>query len=441
MVSAPPPSPRVYFQTLGCAKNEADSRALGRRISAVGIPVVGDPSEATHIVVNTCGFIQEAKEESIEAILSVCADNPGKRVLVMGCLVERYRDELSKGIPEVSGWFGVIGEEMAGLLVGGLTPGTGRTRTTTANASGRGKSYAYLKISDGCDEGCAFCAIPGFKGGYESVPTAEILDEADACLSEGARELVLVGQETSRWQSDGLELKGLIDRLSEDQRVKRLRVMYLQPARLDDSFLEFMAGHSKLCRYVDVPFQHAHDEMLRRMGRRGDAATYRALLGRARSLMPDVALRSTFIVGFPGERREHFEALMDFVRDAKFDYGGAFVYSPEEGTVAVALRPRIGRSVALERLNLLSEAILDGGVSQRARLVDTELEVMIDSVGDEEMIEGADAIGRTCGQAPEVDGVTYVRGALCRCVAPGDIVRVRISEVIGCDLVGEIRAS
>lgn len=402
--------------------------------------MAGDPSEATHVVVNTCGFIQDAKEESLEAILRVCADNPGKRVLVMGCLVERYRDELARGIPEVSDWFGVIGEDMTRKLLGVVVGETGTRQKAVFSATGV-RSYAYLKISDGCDGGCTFCAIPGFKGAYESVPTAEILREADACLSEGARELVLVGQETSRWRSDGLDLKDLIDRLGEDRRVKRIRVMYLQHARVDDQFLEFMAGQGKLCRYVDVPFQHSHEEILRRMGRRGDAVSYRGLLGRVRSLMPDVALRSTFIVGFPGERQEHFEALMEFVRDARFDYGGAFVYSPEGGTAAAALRPVVRREVALRRLNLLNDAILEGGQFQRARLVDTELEVMIDSVGEDEMVEGAGAIGRTSGQAPEVDGVTYIRGDPSYCLMPGDVVRVKISEVIGCDLVGEICAS
>jgi len=440
MVSAPP-NARVYFQTLGCPKNEADSRALERRLAAVGVPVVSDPSEATDIVVNTCGFIREAKEESIDAILTACADHPGKRITVVGCLVERYREELARGIPEVSGWFGVVGEDMAKRLAENVVTGTGQAETAATFPVGMAKSYAYLKISDGCDEGCTFCAIPGFKGAYESVPLAEILGEADACLSEGARELVLVGQETSRWQSGGLDLKDLIDRLSEDHRVKRVKVLYLQPARIDDSFLEFMAGQGKLCRYVDVPFQHSHEEILRRMGRRGDEVSYRALLAKVRSLMPDVTLRSTFIVGFPGERREHFDALLHFVRDARFDYGGAFLYSPEEGTVAAGLRPGVGRAVALKRLNLLSEAILEGGQSQRAQLVGTELEVMIDSVGDEEMIEGAGAVGRTNGQAPEVDGVTYVKGDLSAGLQPGDVVRVRISDVMGCDLIGEICAS
>ena len=224
------------------------------------------------------------------------------------------------------------------------------------------KSYAYLKISDGCDEGCTFCAIPGFKGPYRSVPTAEILREADACLAEGARELVLVGQDTTRWRSEGLDLRGLIDLLGADARVRWIRVMYLQPARLGEPFLQFMAGHAKLCRYLDVPFQHSHEEILRQAwGEEGTGPRILAFYERARELMPTVALRSTFIVGFPGETEEHFEHLMAFVKSARFDYGGAFVYSPEEGTEAASLRPVVKKGLAQRRLNLLNEAMLQSG--------------------------------------------------------------------------------
>jgi ribosomal protein S12 methylthiotransferase len=403
--------------------------------------VTEDPADCTHIVVNTCGFIQDAKAESIEAILSLCALHPRKQVLVMGCLVERYREELARGIPEVTGWFGAVGEGAARELVQLVARGEPRTELAQTIRASETKSYAYLKISDGCDEGCTFCAIPGFKGPYQSAPTAEILREADACLSEGARELVLVGQDTTRWCSEGLDLRGLIDLLASDDRVRWIRVMYLQPSRVGDPFLEFMEGHAKLCHYLDVPFQHSHQEMLRSMGRRGDGASYLALLERARTLMPDVTLRSTFIVGFPGETEEYFDHLMDFVKIARFDYGGAFVYSPEEGTVAAGLRPVVRRGVAQRRLNLLNETILEGGESERSGLLGAELEVMIDSVGGEDLVEDTEATGRIQGQAPEVDGVTYVRGRLDPALVPGDLVKVSICDVMGCDLIGEVCAS
>jgi ribosomal protein S12 methylthiotransferase len=441
MSSVSEPKAQVYFQTLGCPKNEADSRSLMRRLAGMGVPVVEDADECTHVLLNTCGFIRAAKEESIEAILSACADHPGKKIMVMGCLVERYREELAEGIPEVAAWFGLLGEDLAAEIAQGVTGGGTISAATPAGLGAGPRSYAYLKVSDGCDEDCTFCSIPGIKGTYASVPVADIVREAEACLAEGARELVLVGQDTTRWRSDGLDLRGLIDLLASDERVLWIRVMYLQPARVSEPFLDFMAGHGKLCRYLDIPFQHCDRQVLERMGRSGEGASYLALLERARKLMPSVAARSTFIVGFPGETEDQFQELVNFVRVAGFDYGGAFIYSPEEGTQASGLRPVVRRGLAQRRLNLLNDAILSGGEGRRSRMVGSEVEVMIDSVGGEEAEGLADAVGRIQGQAPEVDGVTYVRGVLPPHLLPGDIVRVRVSEVLGCDLVGEICAA
>jgi ribosomal protein S12 methylthiotransferase len=431
----------VHFHTMGCPKNDADSRGIGRQLVAAGLTLVEDPAEATHIVVNTCAFIREAKEESIESILDVCAQYQDKQVLVMGCLVARYSQELGRGIPEVAGWFGVAGTDVGEQLKEAILEG-GAPEGKVACVGGRNQNaYAYLKISDGCDEGCTFCAIPNFKGKYQSVATADIMGEAEACLAEGARELILVGQDTTRWSDDGLDLGGLIDLLSSDSRVRWIRVMYLQPMRIDQRFLEFMGAHGKLCRYLDVPFQHSHPEMLRRMGRWGNGDVYLDLLETARREMPDVSLRSTFIVGFPGETELHFEHLLDFADTARFDYAGGFIYSPEEGTKAAGLRPGVNRRVARRRLNLLNDLIWRTAEHEHGRMVGTELEVMIDSLEGDELIEGADAVGRTRGQAPEVDGVTFVEGPLPPGVVPGDVMKVRINAVAGCDLIGEICAA
>lgn len=442
----PDPPPRVYLLTLGCPKNEADSRAVVRSLLSAGIAVVAEPEDATHIVLNTCGFIEDAKEESIAAILDACAGYPDKQVLVMGCLVERYRRELVEGIPEVSGWFGLVGgsDEADFLrLLGGGAPGEARLGVGQGlSGSGTdGAPYAYLKISDGCDELCTFCAIPAIKGPYRSIKAAEILREADACLAEGARELVLVGQDTAVWKEGRLDLAGLVDLLAADERVRRIRVMYLQPEHVADGFLEYMAGQPKLCRYLDVPFQHSHPDILRAMGRWGDGDAYLSLLQRARRLMPDVSVRSAFIVGFPGEREEHFEYLLRFVDEAGFDYAGGFVYSPEEGTAASALRPPIRRTVARERLNRLNALLEARSEQEHQRLVGTRVEVMIDSLDDDEAYEGIAAVGRTAGQAPEVDGVTHVEGDLPEGTAPGDVLEVMVSDTLGFDLVGTCRVA
>ncbi|MBN1321033.1 MAG: 30S ribosomal protein S12 methylthiotransferase RimO [Thermoleophilia bacterium] len=424
---------------MGCPKNEADSRGTVRSLLAAGAEVVADPDEATHIVVNTCGFIQDAKEESVGAILDACARYPEKTVLGMGCLVERYREELQRGIPEVAGWFG-LPEGPGGLeLLRWL--GLGATRGPRERAASYGASYAYLKISDGCDEPCTFCAIPGIKGAYRSLGRDEILREADACLTEGARELVLVGQDTAVWSGDGLDLAGLIDLLAADQRVRRIRVLYLQPEHVTDGFLEYMAGQPRLCRYLDVPFQHSDPEVLRRMGRWGDGEAYLRLLERARGLMPDVAVRSTFIVGFPGESDAQFGHLLRFVDDAGFDYAGGFVYSPEEGTKAATLRPRVGRAVARRRLNRLSALLAERAESRHHQMAGARVEVMIDSFEQEDESGAVIAVGRTPGQAPEVDGVTYVEGGLPEGTAVGDIVTVAVNAALGYDLVATCDAA
>jgi len=405
-------------------------------LAASGIAAVGDPANATHILLNTCGFIQEAKEESIGAILDACAAYPDKQVVVMGCLVERYREELVQGIPEVGAWLGLQDSGGAdGLLrlLGPVPGGVGVPRRRLVNADA---SFAYLKISDGCDELCTFCAIPGIKGPYHAASTAQILEEADACLSEGARELVLVGQDTARWQSGDQGLSALVDLLAPDPRLRWIRIMYLQPEHLTEAFLEHMAGQPKLCRYLDLPFQHSHPEVLRRMGRAGDGDSYLDVLGRARLTVPGVALRSAFIVGFPGETEAQFQHLLEFVAEAEFDYAGGFIYSPEEGTPAARLGPRVAHRLARERLNRLNQVLAETAERAHSRYVGSVAEVIVDAIGDDEVGDDTRAIGRTRGQAPEVDGVVYVESDLPEAAGVGDVITVSIGTAVGYDFIG-----
>jgi ribosomal protein S12 methylthiotransferase len=427
-------------QTLGCPKNEADSRDLERRLLAEGVPIVPDPDQCTHILLNTCGFIEDAKEESVNAILDACAHYPDRPVLAMGCLVQRYADELAEGIPEVAGWFGLVGEQMMEGLLRALGAGTTSSHGAGGAVPRRG-SFAYLKISDGCDEPCTFCAIPEIKGSYYSVGREQILREADTCLSEGARELVLVGQDTTRWQDGDLDLCGLVGLLADDERVDWIRVMYLQPDGVTDAFLRFMAETPKLCRYLDMPFQHSHPQMLRAMARRGDGEKYLGLIEKARMLMPDVSVRSAFIVGFPGEQEEHLDHLLRFVDRAGFDNGGGFVYSPEEGTAAALLKPRVGKAQGRTRLRRLSGALVDGAERRHQQLIGSSVEVMIDEIRPQGADEDCSAVGRTRGQAPEVDGVTYLEGWLPRGASVGDVVSARVTATVGYDLVGTCDAA
>lgn len=429
-------SVRVYVHTLGCPKNEADSWRLARRLRLAGAELVSDPEEATHILVNTCGFIDAAKEESIEAILEVCDSYPQAAVIAVGCLVQRYGRELQKGIPEVASWFGVLDQlELPKLMASlGLSgqPGGFPGEKAPLNL---GRSYAYLKISDGCDEPCTFCAIPAIKGPYRAFSAREIIEEAERLVEEGARELVLVGQDTAVWKDGRVDLPKLVELLARDERVSWIRVMYLQPEHVSRSLLERLAAQPKWCRYLDIPFQHSHPVILQAMGRSGERERYLELLRAARRFMPEVAVRSTFIVGFPGEREEHFRHLLEFVEEAMFAYAGGFIYSPQEGTPAAAFRPRVRRSTAVTRLNRLSAVLADCSLRFHQGLIGSRVRVMVDSLDAEDLPEGAIAVGRTMGQAPEVDGVTYLEGRLPGKVKIGEIVEATVTEAVGYDLV------
>jgi len=411
---------------------------LARRLRTAGILPADDPERATHILINTCGFTREAKEESIAAILGAARDYPAAELLVMGCLVQRYRDELESGLPEVSGWYGL--GDTAGLvdaLRAAAASGPGLPSEQSVRTR---RSFAYVKISDGCDHGCSFCAIPGIKGPYLALPAHEIMEQARAALDEGARELVLVGQDTTIWRGEDLGLGGLLDALAADERVRWIRLMYLQPENVDDDLLTTLASNSKVVAYLDLPFQHASGRVLRRMARGGDGSSYLALLERARRVMPDVSVRTTFIVGFPGESEADVDALLEFCASAGFDHGGAFVYSPEEGTSAARLRPRVPTEVAQERLGRLSSALLSQAEQANSDRVGQTVQVMIDTLGAAEGPEGVAAVGRTARQAPEVDGVTYLEGRLPPGAGPGDLVRAVITEAYGYDLIARFEA-
>lgn len=431
----------MYLWTLGCPKNEVDSRELAHLLVNRGVAIATDAADAAVIVINTCGFIQEAKEESLEAILDAAREWPGVPVVAIGCLVERYRDDLRREIPEVSAWFGVDEREAAAEYVGNIALAAaaveGRSRVTHSGA-GMPRlpgAWGYVKVSDGCDHHCSFCAIPLIKGRYRAEPLRAVLAQAEDLLAAGARELVLIGQDTALWREGTYRLADLVERLADDTRVARVRLMYLQPEHVDERLLQVMADHPRVCRYLDMPFQHASAAVLRRMRRWGDACAYKELIQRARALMPSVSLRSTFIVGFPGERDEDFEELLDFVVETGFDHAGAFVFSPEEGTEAATLTPRVPVRTARRRLSRLSAALLDAAEARLQARVGEMVDVLVDGPAADDAPSGAVAVGRTEGQAPEVDGVSYLTGERAEAFVVGEVVRGRVVETVGYDLV------
>jgi len=381
-------------------------------------------------VVNTCGFIDAAKEESIAALLDAveAAHARGARLAAVGCLVERYHDELVREMPEVDIWCGL---DMSPLLDALATPGgeDAAARTTRAQGAPRDPRpvSAYVKISDGCDRWCSYCAIPLIKGDYEAVPVAAVVAAAQAALAAGARELVLVGQDTSRWSQPGWGgLRRLLEELSRlDPPPRWLRLLYLQPDGIDEALLEALAAYA--VPYVDVPLQHASGSVLRRMRRAGDGSSHLALLRRVRDALPGAAVRSTFIVGFPGETEADFAELEEFVNEAALAVAGVFVYDPQQGTAAAGFPNAVPRNVALDRAALLGESIEREARRYWEALIGNRVEVLVErgSRGS------SPALGRCALQAPDIDGRTEVRGRRAR---RGDMVVGTVVDSLGYDV-------
>lgn len=435
----------VYSVSLGCPKNRVDTERL---LGALGAPVrpVETMAEADVVLVNTCGFILPAVEESVRTVVEAVDEISGlaRRPLlaVAGCLVGRYGErDLAAELPEVDLWLPnqsieswpellarAVGARVAG--VGAVAPGyAGGTRLLST-----GPSYAWLKISDGCRHNCSFCTIPSIRGAHRSTPAAELEREARQLLDMGVRELILVAQDVTAWGSDADgngrgDLRPLLDRLLPLPGLDRLRLMYLYPAGLNDDLLSYLAAAgAPFVPYFDVPLQHAHPDVLGRMGR-PFARNPRAVVERIRKHFPDAALRTSIIVGFPGETDEHYAALTDFVAETRFHHLGVFAYRAEEGTPAAAMPEQVADNVKEWRRDALmevqaeiSEEIMESYVGQR-------LPVLVDAPHDE--WPGLHT-GRTWFQAPEIDGVTYVSGAG---VAPGALVEADIVEARTYDLV------
>ena len=381
------------------------------------------------LLLNTCGFIGDAKEESVNAILEAVEEKKQGRVgelVVFGCLSQRYASELPAEIPEVDAWFGA--RDLAPVLrhLGVSAPGP-----LTARYQPRPQGYAYLKISEGCDRRCSYCAIPFIRGPHRSVPMEELVAEAEGLAARGVKELILIAQDTTYY---GLDLYGrralgeLLERLSAVEGIAWIRIHYSYPADFPEDVLQAMAGNPKVCRYLDIPLQHIADGMLERMHRHVDGAWTRALIRRLRTEVPGVALRTTMIVGHPGETEEEFGQLLDFVREARFERLGAFTYSEEEGTWGAAhLKDDVPEEVKQARLDALMEVQREISLEYNRSRVGTELTVMVDDIVD------GTAVCRSQYESPDVDGEILVAGAAGK-VAVGDFVRVRVTGAEDYDL-------
>lgn len=445
MSDAPASRARVGLISLGCAKNLVDSEIMLGELRRQGHEIVSDLDEAEMVVVNTCAFIDEAKRESIDAILEVAArkgpDGGVRKLLVAGCMVNRYGPELAREIPEIDGFVGLDQLREVGTIVqiGGDAPPPAPSHLVFDHTAPRlltTRGHAYLKVAEGCDNPCTFCAIPSWRGRFRSRTIESLVAEARELEAAGITELCLIAQDTTRYGEDlGLGRHGLlrlVEALLAGTSFPWIRFLYAYPTTLDPELLRLMGSEERLCSYLDIPLQHSHPEILSAMRRGGSAERYLRLLDQARELVPGIHLRSTFIVGFPGETEEQFAHLLDFVARARFDHLGAFVFSAEEGTPAASLSDPVPKAVARRRYRQLLRAQRPIALASRRALVGRRLPLLVEGVCEESehLLQG-----RHQGMAPEIDGRILINDG----VAPaGRLVLAEITEAHPSDLVARI---
>ncbi|MFH0902992.1 MAG: 30S ribosomal protein S12 methylthiotransferase RimO [Pseudomonadota bacterium] len=448
---------RLFAVSLGCPKNRVDTEVLLGLATREGHEVVSEPATADAIVVNTCGFIADAKKESIDTILEMAgfkAKGTCSLLIVTGCLVQRHAEELAAELPEVDFFLGV---DEIGDIVDILAPSLGRihqqprlvrprVRVTASpcllvDASAPrlippGSATAFVKIAEGCDRPCAFCVIPQIRGRQRSRPIDDVVREAEALAGSGIREIILVAQDTTAYGSDSpsgaLELAKLLVRLDRARGLRWIRLLYAYPTEVTDELIDAIAGLSRVVKYLDVPLQHVDDRVLKAMRRGYSGAFARKLVDKLRARVPGLVLRTTFLVGHPGETTAAFERLRSFVAEAELDRVGVFAFSPEEGTASALLPDRIPAKVARQRSRALMR--LQQGISRRRQqlLVGRTIEVLVEGVAEESELL---LVGRSAGQAPEIDGVVYLTDGTA---APGEIVRARVTQAAEYDLVASI---
>ena len=431
--------------SLGCAKNQVDAEMLLYNLKERGFTIVNDPADADAVIVNTCGFIESAKQESIDEIIELGAlkrEGKIKAIIVTGCLAQRYQNEITKQLYEVDAAIGIgANANIADVVLDALNnkktelfPDKLDLPLNGGRVQSPPKYTAYLKVSDGCDNRCTYCAIPLIRGGFRSRTMEDVLTEARQLAGNGVRELNVIAQDTTRYGEDiygRLMLPELLKKLCEIRELHWIRVLYCYPDRVTDELIDVIAQEDKICKYIDLPLQHCNGDILRRMNRRGDLESLTALLKKLREKIPGVVIRTTFITGFPGESEEQFEELAQFADDIRFERLGCFAYSQEEDTPAADFPGQIDEDVKQNRADIIMEQQQTVMAEYCESLIGRELEVLC---------EGFDRIaecffGRSYADAPEVDGCVFFT---CGDRKPkaGEFVRVRIDDYLGCDPVG-----
>lgn len=436
---------KILFISLGCDKNLADSEEMLGLLTAGGHEITDDETQADAIVINTCCFIKDAKEESVETILEMAEykkTGSCHALIVTGCMAQRYQKEIIEEVPEVDA---VLGTTSYGDIVKALEeavagnhfeefrdidylPDTGSKRVLTT-----GGHFGYLKIAEGCDKHCTYCIIPKLRGKFRSVPMERLIAQAEDMAEQGVKELILVAQETTVYGKDLYGKKSLhilLKKLCEIKGIRWIRILYCYPEEIYDELIETIRDEKKICHYLDIPIQHASDHILKRMGRRTSKQELIDIVGKLRKEIPDIVLRTTLITGFPGETEEDHEELKEFVDEMEFDRLGVFTYSPEENTPAAEMADQVPEEVKEERRDELMELQQEISYDRGQDRIGQELLVMIEGkVADESAY-----IGRTYGDAPKVDGYIFVQtGEL---LMTGDFAKVRVTGALEYDLIG-----
>lgn len=436
---------KILFISLGCDKNLADSEEMLGLLTAGGHEITDDETQADAIVINTCCFIKDAKEESVETILEMAEykkTGSCHALIVTGCMAQRYQKEIIEEVPEVDA---VLGTTSYGDIVKALEeavagnhfeefrdidylPDTGSKRVLTT-----GGHFGYLKIAEGCDKHCTYCIIPKLRGKFRSVPMERLIAQAEDMAEQGVKELILVAQETTVYGRDLYGEKSLhilLKKLCEIRGIRWIRILYCYPEEIYDELIETIRDEKKICHYLDIPIQHASDRILKRMGRRTSKQELIDIVGKLRREIPDIVLRTTLITGFPGETEKDHEELKEFVDEMEFDRLGVFTYSPEENTLAAEMSDQVPEEVKEERRDELMELQQEISYDRGQDRIGQELLVMIEGkVADESAY-----IGRTYGDAPKVDGYIFVQtGEL---LMTGDFAKVRVTGALEYDLIG-----
>lgn len=434
---------KVLLISLGCDKNLVDSEVMLGLLDKAGHELTNDETEAEAVVINTCAFISDAKEESINTIIEMGRlKKTGrlKKLIVAGCLSQRYKDEIMKELPEIDVIIGATNYDKIVEAIGtdedaivddiNYTPKPVSERIVTTNAS-----MAYFKIAEGCNKLCTYCIIPHIRGRYRSIPMDRLLASAEKLAADGIKELVLVAQETTLYGVDlygGKKLPELLTKLSDIEGIEWIRLLYCYPEEITDELISVMAENPKICHYIDIPIQHSENEILRRMGRKTSREDIVSLVSKLRTAMPDIAIRTTLISGFPGETQELHDGLVDFVDECEFDRLGVFTYSPEEGTPAAGYEDQVDGELAAKWRDEIMELQQEISYEKNQELIGSIQRVLIEGY----LVEDDVYVGRTYRDAPGVDGIVFVSAPYE--LMSGSFVDVKITEANEYDLTGVI---